>query len=262
MVLILVQAYFYGGPEGLDSNLAWYDYLPNMFGVSKESPPQFIIYGCWTLLFAFVFAAVGHSLLKQIGFNDGKGQFFFMLRKTPLFWVGSIGLWIILIFPVEMLIITVFFLPCATYQGPLLGLDDRGIGVKLNLTVKYFFANWKPMFGALVVLVIFLFILLQPIAGILSYTFTPGEVIMPDLLDYLAENVQNIAVGLGENPDFYAALVRKSCYLIALMFLIPYLGFLFLLNYYSILEVRELTSLKQALELFGKRKKVSEGEVK
>jgi hypothetical protein len=118
------------------------------------------------------------------------------------------------------------------------------------------------MFGALVVLVIFLFILLQPIAGLLSYTFTPGEVIMPDLLDYLAENVQNIAVGLGENPDFYAALVRKSCYLIALMFLIPYLGFLFLLNYYSILEVRELTSLKQALELFGKRKKVSEGEVK
>lgn len=118
------------------------------------------------------------------------------------------------------------------------------------------------MFGALIVLVIFLFILLQPIAGILSFSFQSGEAIMPDLLDYLAQNVYNIAKGLDEDPEFYTALARKCVYLIVLIFLIPYLGFLFLLNYYSILEVRELTSLKQALELFGKRKKVSEGEVK
>jgi hypothetical protein len=85
---------------------------------------------------------------------------------------------------------------------------------------------------------------------------------MYDLLDYMAQNVQNIANGLGEDSEFYTALVRKSVYLIVLMFLIPYLGFLFLLNYYGILEARELTSLKQALALFGKRKKVSEGEIK
>jgi len=85
---------------------------------------------------------------------------------------------------------------------------------------------------------------------------------MPDLLDHMAQNVQNIASGLGKNPDFYAALARKFVYLLVLLFLIPYLGFLFLLNYYNILEIRELTSLKQALELFGNRNKAREGEVK
>jgi len=188
--LIFFQEMVFGSPSTMDSDMSWYDHLPIMLGVSKESPP------------------------------------------------------------------------CIMYQAPLMGMDERSFAQKLFLGSKMLFVNWKTMVGAIIYLVVFLFILMQPIAGVFSVSFGSGEVFMPDLLDVIADHAKNIALGIGWNPEVVAGIVRKCTYLIVLMFLLPYLSLLCFLHYYTIIEKKELISLKRALVHFGNRKKAFESTTK
>jgi uncharacterized membrane protein SpoIIM required for sporulation len=260
--LIFFQEMVFGSPSTMDSDMSWYDHLPIMLGVSKESPPMLVIFGLWTLFFSVVFSACGYVLNSYQYPNQDKGLAMFLLKKTPLFWFGGMGLWVCIMLPVEAQFLTLVFLPCIMYQAPLMGMDERSFAQKLFLGSKMLFVNWKTMVGAIIYLVVFLFILMQPIAGVFSVSFGSGEVFMPDLLDVIADHAKNIALGIGWNPEVVAGIVRKCTYLIVLMFLLPYLSLLCFLHYYTIIEKKELISLKRALVHFGNRKKAFESTTK
>ena len=252
----------------------WYDWssqLGFIMGYCFINGQDFIVFGLWTFITAFVFASVIWCVLSlNEGFSWNSFFDFVRLRYLSI-WFGNILLCLIMIIFQAVFIFSIewfFFVP-AMFLMPLgflvavsMGLGTGTIKERFkagfNFSVKHY---WKSM---LIIIILFaiVFILVQPISFYYSiHDGWSGEPIMSDALDVVANFIKRVAQLFTGDYMVWSNAFRQLVYVAVLLGVIPLVVITMAFGYFSGREKVEATGLRKQFEKFGKRSRIKETPV-
>ncbi len=244
----------------------WYDWATQfelMMGYGYYSASDLIAISAWTIIYTLIVAAVLWSV-KTIGNPFSWKSFFqFTAKKGPGIWLAN---FFILLFaftlPWWALLIAMFLFPLFLLNSAAVGLDDRKFGLRFKKGFKYSTQHYGNSLLMLLILLLFVTLLMQPIASVFSIHDWRGEpAVMSDLLDLVAGFVKRIALALDADYIFWGNVTRQVVYVLFIIMFLPLVIIMTSFGYYSERERAEATGLKKEFKKFGKRSRTKESSV-
>jgi len=219
--------------------------------------------GGWTIVFALIVSAVLWSVRTLGEPFSWKSFFQFTAKKGPGIWLAN---FFILLFaftlPYWALLLSFFLIPLFLLNSAAVGLDDDKFGTRLKRGFKYSTQHYGNNLLMLLVLLVFVALLMQPIASVFSiHDFRGGPSIMSDLLDLVAGFVKRIAITLDGDHIFWSNVTRQLVYVLFIIMFIPLVIIMTAFGYFSERERAEATGLKEEFKRFGKRSRTKESSV-
>ncbi|MDX2360685.1 MAG: stage II sporulation protein M [Crocinitomicaceae bacterium] len=252
----------------------WYDWaaqLEFIMGYSFLNVQDFIVFGLWTFITAFVFTSViwcVHSIDEKFSWSS-----FFQFVKQRFFgiWLGNLLLCLImLIFQgVFAMWINWFFFVPALFLIPLpfliavsMGLGTGSIGSRFREGFKYSTQHYWKSILLVCILFLIVFILVQPIALYFSIHDTwTGEPMMSDALDVVSDFVKRIAQLFTGDYMIWSNAFRQLVYVIVLLGVMPLVVITMAFGYFTGREKVDAAGLRKQYEKFGKRSRIKETPV-
>jgi uncharacterized membrane protein SpoIIM required for sporulation len=244
----------------------WYDWATQfelMMGYGYYNVLDLVAIGGWTIVFALIVSAVLWSIRTLGEPFSWKSFFQFTAKKGPGIWLAN---FFILLFaftlPYWALLLSLFLIPLFLLNSAAVGLDDDKFGTRLKRGFKYSTQHYGNNLLMLLVLLVFVALLMQPIASVFSiHDFRGGPSIMSDLLDLVAGFVKRIAITLDGDHIFWSNVTRQLVYVLFIIMFIPLVIIMTAFGYFSERERAEATGLKEEFKRFGKRSRTKESSV-
>jgi uncharacterized membrane protein SpoIIM required for sporulation len=244
----------------------WYDWAAQfelMMGYGYFNPSDFIAMGAWTIIYTLIVAAVLWSV-QSIGEKFSWKSFFqFTAKKGLGIWLSTFFI-LLLAFTLPWwgLLIAIFLFPLFLLNSAAAGLSEDTFGKRLSKGFKYSAQHYGNSLLMLIILLLFVALLMQPIASIFSIHDWRGEPsIMSDLLDLVAEFVKRVALALDGDHIFWGNVTRQLVYVLFIIMFIPLVVIMTAFGFYSERERAEATGLKNEFKKFGKRSRTKESSV-
>lgn len=243
----------------------WYDWATQfelMMGYGYYNVLDLVAIAGWTIAFMLIVTSVLWSI-QTLGEAFSWKSFFQFTAKRAL------GIWLtnffMLVFaftlPWWALLLVLFLIPLFLLTSAAVGLDDSKFKTRLSKGFKYSGRHYGNSLLMLLILLLFVTLLMQPIASVFSihdYTGAPG---MSDLLDLLAEFVKRIALTLEGDYIFWGNTTRQVVYVLFIIMFLPLVIIMTSFGYFSEKERAEATGLKEEFKKFGKRSRTKESSV-
>ncbi len=244
----------------------WYDWAMQfelMMGYGYYNVLDLVAIGGWTIVFALIVSSVLWSI-RTIGEPFSWKSFFqYTAKKGPGIWLANF--FILLFFftlPYWALLIGLFLFPLFLLNSAAVGLEDNAFGARLKRGFKYSSQHYGNSLLMLLLLLVFVTLLMQPIASVFSIHDFRGEPsIMSDLLDLAAEFVKRIALTLDGDHIFWSNVTRQLVYVLFIIMFIPLVIIMTAFGYFSERERAEANGLKDDFKRFGKRSRTKESSV-
>lgn len=247
--------------------LHWFDWsyqLEIILGNQFKSIQDFVVFGCWTVIFSTLNVAIFWLFKSNSKVFSWKDFFKFLKLKFFASWIISFVVYaqfflmswsyFVFLIPIIALILVL---------SPAFILEEGPIKVKLKKAWKYSVKQFGNSLLLMLFFGSFLAILSQSISSVFSiYNETTQQPFaMRDLLDMVAEFVDEIARHFTKDYLIYSNFVRQIVYILFIFFFIPLLwvGATFL--YFTEKEKHEAIGLREQFKKFGKRSRVLETEV-
>jgi len=244
----------------------WYDWVMQfelMMGYGYYNVLDLVAIGGWTIVFTLIVASVLWSIRTLGEAFSWKSFFQFTAKKGPGIWLAN---FFILLFAFTLpwwgLLIGMFLFPLFLLNSAAVGLDDNKFGVRLRKGFKYSAQHYGNSLLMLLILLLFVSLLMQPIASVFSIHDFRGEPsIMSDLLDLVAGFVKRIAITLEGDHIFWGNITRQLVYVLFIIMFIPLVVIMTSFGYFSERERTEANGLKNEFKRFGKRSRTKESSV-
>lgn len=243
----------------------WHDWRAQfelMMGYGYFNILDLVAIGVWTIIYTLIVAAVLWSV-RTIGEEFSWKSFFqFTAKKGAGIWLAN---FFILLFvftlPWWALLIGLFLFPLFLLNSAAVGLDDNKFGTRLSKGFKYSSGQYGNSLLMLIILLLFVTLLMQPIASVFSIHDWQGEPVMSDLLDLVAGFVKRVALALDADHIFWGNVTRQLVYVLFIIMFIPLVIIMTSFGYFSERERSEATGLKEEFKKFGKRSRTKESNV-
>ena len=244
----------------------WYDWsaqLEFLMGYGFYNVQDAIVLFAWTLIFALIFSSVLWSV-RTYGQEFSWKSFGRYLKER------YIGIWLansflcftVLLLPWYLLLPALALIPFFFLNAAAAGLDGNKFGIRFKRGFKYSKQYYGNTLLLVMILLLFTFLFMQPIAFVFSIHETwTDKPMMSDLLDMLAEFVKRVAQIYTDDYIIWANILRQIVYMIFMLGILPLVIITMAFGYFSELERTEARGLRKAFEKFGKRSKTQEKEV-
>ncbi len=251
----------------------WYDWwsqLSFMMGFCFINGQDYIVFGIWTLIMAFIFASVFWCVGSYKEKFNWPSFFEYLGKRYFAIWLGSIALggsvfaliWLgSQVRELAWLLVLAFlFVFPLFYIGPAAsGLSASATGKRFSIGFKYSAKHYWKTFLLILIFAALTALILQPIAFIFSYHETwTNEPLVRDLLDMVADFAKRVAQIFTSDYMIWSNAVRQFVYVLVLLALVPMVAITMSFGFYSERERNEATGLRRQFEKFGKRSRSQE----
>ena len=246
----------------------WYDWQTQfelMMGYGYRNITDLIVLGSWSVVFTLLIASVFWSIRTNDQVFSWKSYFSYLAKRGLGIWFAN---FFILIFAFTLpwwgILLSFFLLPLFFLLSASVGLDEGKFGFRLKRGFKFSSQHYGNSLLMLFILLIFVTLLMQPIASVFSIHESYGNggpAIMSDLLDLLAGFVKRIALALNGDYMFWGNITRQVVYVLFILMFVPLIVIMTSFGFYSERERFEATGLKEDFKRFGKRSRTKETSV-
>ncbi len=224
-----------------------------------------IVLGSWSVVFTLLIASVFWSIRTNDQVFSWKSYFSYLAKRGLGIWFAN---FFILIFAFTLpwwgILLSFFLLPLFFLLSASVGLDEGKFGFRLKRGFKFSSQHYGNSLLMLFILLIFVTLLMQPIASVFSIHESYGNggpAIMSDLLDLFAGFVKRIALALNGDYMFWGNITRQVVYVLFILMFVPLIVIMTSFGFYSERERFEATGLKEDFKRFGKRSRTKETSV-
>jgi uncharacterized membrane protein SpoIIM required for sporulation len=241
-------------------HIDWLFHLKLMLGIGNQSIADYIIGFLWTINISIIFLATLWSVSTYK--KDFSWKSFWIYCK-----IYFLKIWLSVI-----LVMTSFYflkwpaLLIGFLILPAIFILPAAITQNIEKSSTFFhallrsFSNYMQSFFLCLLIALVLFLMVQPIAFVLSMDKNNLPII-PDLLDLLIALIESLTSTLTEHYLIISSVVRQIIYLSIFLLVIPGIVLTATVAYFSCQEKDKAISLREAFKLFGKRNKNKESAV-
>lgn len=244
----------------------WFDWAMQfelMMGYGYYNVLDLVGIAGWSIVFALVVAAVLWSVRTLDEPFSWKSFFQYAAKRGPGIWLANFFLlFFFFTLPWWALLLCIFLFPLFLLISASVGLNDGKFGARLKAGFKFSSQQYGNSVLILFVMLLFVAILMQPIASVFSiHEYTGEPAIMSDLLDLLAGFVKRIAITLDADHIFWSNITRQLVYVLFILMFLPLVIIMTSFGFYSARERTEANGLKEEFTRFGKRSRTKESSV-
>jgi uncharacterized membrane protein SpoIIM required for sporulation len=243
----------------------WYDWRTQfelMMGYGYRNPSDLVAILGWTIVFTLICASVFWSIRTMKEVFSWKSFFSYVARRGLGIWLANFFILIIAFtLPWWGILLCFFLIPLFFLVSATVGLDDGKFGFRMGRGFKFSSRQYGNNLLMLFILLVFVTILMQPIASVFSIHdgwSGSGPVIMSDLLDLVAGFVKRIAMAVNGDYMFWGNVTRQLVYVLFILMFLPLAVIVTSFGFYSERERSEATGLKEDFKKFGKRSRTKE----
>lgn len=247
----------------------WFDWasqLEFMIGYGFRNLQDYVIAGCWTVVFTLIVSSVLWSVKTPDEPFSWKSFFRYLGQRGAGIWLAGSFLGLMTMFCMMMpWWVTIFVLPLMPFfylNVAAAGLDNEKYGKRFSRGFKYSKQHYGKTLLLMMILLVLIIIIMQPIAFVFSIHegFT-NEPMVRDFLDLLADFVKRVAQIFTDDYMIWSNGLRQLVYAVYILGIMPLIIITTAFGYYSELEKTEANGLKKAFKKFGKRSRTQETEV-
>lgn len=246
----------------------WYDWQTQfelMMGYGYRNSMDLVALGGWSIVYTLIAAAVFWSIRTSKEAFSWKSFFSYLTKRGLGIWLANFFILIIAFtLPWWGILLCFFLIPLFFLVSATVGLDEGKFGVRLKRGFKFSSQHYGNSLLMLFILLIFVTILMQPIASVFSIHETygnSGPAIMSDLLDLVAGFVKRISMAVEGDYMFWGNITRQVVYVFFILMFIPLVVIMTSFGFFSERERFEATGLKEDFKRFGKRSRTKETNV-
>ncbi|TXI86403.1 MAG: stage II sporulation protein M [Crocinitomicaceae bacterium] len=248
----------------------WFDWskqLEIMTGYGFHHLQDWIAVALWSVVFSSMFVSVMYAFHSiETGFS-WHTCFRFYQKKILRVWLGNLLLFVLIVsLPWYLLILCIALLPFVLLNGLVAGFSETTFATRFRNGWRFSAKSYGLSILNLLIFTFIFALFMQPIAfvGSIKQVFgsaslmDAAEVMMPDMLDLIADFVKNVANAFGGEGLFWANFSRQVIYGLFIIAVFPLWIISVVFLYLNIEERESAAGLRKAFQHFGKRKRFQE----
>lgn len=255
IVILLFQNFIHADQMNVGYDFDWMAQLSILFGNYHSTVfkgwTDLLVGVVWTIPITLTVLIAFYELIKQDTQFQLEGLKSYIKSK---FLKTSIPIFIVLMIFIHISIhfvwVSVFILPYIAIWIGKSAFSEIDLKSSVSQLTK---KVWSDGIGVLVLLSVFTFLIVQPVAFFLSINEgVNNSPILPDFLDMITSFLERILASETEYAVFIGNVIRQIVYLLLIMLLIPLYTILLGLYFFHAADKEESISLKEQLKNFGK----------
>lgn len=248
----------------------WFDWskqLEIMTGLGFHQVQDVIVMIVWSVLFSSLFISVIYAF-KSLNLDfTWRGMMSEFKRSFFRVWFGNLCLFVAIVaLPWYFLLLGIAVLPFLLLNGVVAGFSEASFGQSFRKGWSFSAKSYGFSVLNLLIFTTIFVLFMQPIAFVGSIkqlvesTNLAGasEIMMPDMLDLVADFVRNVATAFGGEGLFWANVSRQVIYALFIVAVFPLWIISLVFLYLNIEERESAAGLRKAFQNFGKRKRFQE----
>lgn len=248
----------------------WFDWskqLEIMTGYGFHHFQDVFVIAVWSVLFSGLFLSVIYAFKTMDEEFSWRGLFSECKRSFFRVWIGNLALFAAIIaLPWYFLLLGIALLPFLLLNGIVGGFSETSFGISYRKGWSFNAKSYGISVLNLLIFSVIFALFMQPIAfvGSIKQIFestnvmNTSEIMMPDMLDLVADFVKNVATAFGGEGLFWANFSRQVIYALFIVAVFPLWIISFVFLYLNIEEQESAAGLRKAFQHFGKRKRFQE----
>lgn len=248
----------------------WFDWskkLEIMTGYGFHQLQDVFVIAVWSVLFSGLFLSVIYAFKTMDEEFSWRGLFSECKRSFFRVWIGNLALFAAIVaLPWYFLLLGIALLPFLLLNGVVGGFSETSFGKSYRKGWSFSAKSYGISVLNLLIFTVIFALFMQPIAfvGSIKQIFestnvmSTSEIMMPDMLDLVADFVKNVATAFGGEGLFWANFSRQVIYALFIVAVFPLWIISFVFLYLNIEEQESAAGLRKAFQHFGKRKRFQE----
>lgn len=248
----------------------WFDWskqLEIMTGYGFHHLQDGLVIAVWSVLFSGLFISVIYAFKTMDEDFSWRALFSEFKRSFFRVWMGNLVLFVAIVaLPWYFLLLCIALLPFLLLNGIVAGFSDLSFGKSYRKGWSFSAKSYGISVLNLLIFTVIFALFMQPIAfvGSIKQIFastnvmSASEIMMPDMLDLVADFVRNVATAFGGEGLFWANVSRQVIYALFIVAVFPLWIISFVFLYLNIEERESAAGLRKSFQHFGKRKRFQE----